>query len=159
MTLPFQATSPSQSHPHLSIERNHVMSTLKRSLCSLLFASLLLGATVPGSVSAASAHRPISLLTMQEGRTIRVIGGHFTPGATVTIALLNIHSWHVVSTGTARSEAARYTCPLGVNPVCGRPDPNAGRLYYQTTLHQRISSSALIVLYRSGNQVGVAHVQ
>jgi hypothetical protein len=41
------------------------------------------------------------------GRTIRVIGGQFTPGATVPIALLNTYTWHVVTIGTARSEAAR----------------------------------------------------
>jgi hypothetical protein len=167
MNFPFQATSPSQSHPYPPVsrltpvptERNHATSTLKSSLFTLLLAPFVLGATMPGSASASPAHRPVTLLATQEGHTIQVIGSHFTPGATVTIALLNTHTWHVLSTGSTRSEAAVYGCPLEVNLVCGRRDPTAGRLYFQTTLHQRVSSSALAVLYRSGNQIGFEHVQ
>lgn len=135
------------------------MSTLRYSLFTLLLVPIVLGAAMPGSASAAPAHRPVSMLTTQEGRTIRVIGSHFTPSATVTIALVNTHTWHILSTGSTKAEAALYTCPLDVNPMCGRRDQNAGRVYYQITLHQRVSSATLAVLYRSGTQVGFGQVQ
>ena len=135
------------------------MSTLKCTVVTVLLSSLLLGPFGLGSTSASSAHRPITLLATQEGRTVQVIGSHFTPANSVTIALLNTHTWHILSIGTTRSEAAVYGCPLEVNPVCGRRDPNAGRLYFQITLRQPASPAALAVLYRSGNQTGFEHVQ
>lgn len=135
------------------------MSILKSSLFVILLTPLVLGAALPRSASASTAHRPITLLATQEDRTIQVIGSHFTPGASVTIALLNTHTWRVLSIGTTRSEAAVYGCPLEVNPVCGRPDPNAGRLNFRANLHWRVSRAALAVLYRSLNQTGFAHVR
>jgi hypothetical protein len=135
------------------------MSILKRSVIALLLTPLALGIAIPGPASAAPAHRPISLLTTQEGRTIWVTGSHFTPGAIVTLAVLNTHTWQVLAAGSTRSEPARYPCPPSANAACGQPDPSAGRLRFQTTLHQRVNSSALVVLYRSGTRVGFGHVQ
>jgi hypothetical protein len=128
-------------------------------LLTLVLTPLALSATMLGSASAAPAHQPIALLTTQEGRTIHITGSHFTPGATVTIAVLNTRTWHVLAAGSTRSEPAVYPCPPSANAACGQSDPHAGRLYFQTTLRQRVSSSVLVVLYRSGNQIGLKHVQ
>jgi hypothetical protein len=135
------------------------MSTLKRSLFTLLLAPVALGIALPRTASAAPAHRPIAVVTTQTGQTIQVTGNNFTPDAKVTIVLLNTRTWQVLSTGSIRAVAAVYTCPRDVNPICGQPNPEAGKLYFQTILKQRVSSSALAVIYRSENHVGLGHVQ
>jgi hypothetical protein len=135
------------------------MFTLKRSLLALLLTPVALGIALPRTASAAPAHRPIALLTTQTGQTIQVTGSHFTPSAKVTIVLLNTRTWQVLSTGSSKAEAAIYPCPLEVDAICGRRNPNAGRLYFQTTLQHRVSSSALAVIYRSRNHVGFSYVQ
>lgn len=135
------------------------MSVLKRSVFALLLTAVAMGIAISGPASAAPAHRPITLLTTREGRTIWVTGSHFAPGALVTLAVLNTHTWQVLAAGSARSEPDKYPCPPSANAACGQPNPSAGRLRFQTTLRQQVNSSSLLVLYRSGARVGFGYVQ
>jgi len=104
------------------------MSILKRSVIALLLTPLALGIAIPGPASAAPAHRPISLLTTQEGRTIWVTGSHFTPGAIVTLGCAK-HPY-LASPGRrlspVRTGSVSVSSPVQTRPAASQTRVRAG---------------------------------
>jgi hypothetical protein len=134
------------------------MSTITRGLFALLLVPAALGVTAGGPASAARTHHPVLQATLR-GSTLEVTGHNFSPGAQVTIVVIDTESWQVLARGSTAADPAIDKCRKGTSVVCGLPNPNAGVMSFEMTLQRSPDRAALAVLYRSRGEIGLGRVR
>lgn len=130
----------------------------KRIFIGLILYSLIVGGVGRGlatGVSAASpAASPLVNATLRD-HDLQVIGSRFVPGSEVTIAVIDIRTWRLLSTGWASAQREMTLDPhcRRYDELCQVTNQAAGTFEFHAHLTRSPRAANLLVLYQGSDRV------